>query len=376
MSSKWSSVVDIEFMQQAINLAKLGRYTTTPNPNVGCVLVNDNQVVGQGYHQKAGLGHAEVNALAQAGELAQGATAYVTLEPCSHFGRTPPCAQGLIDAGVARVVIAMVDPNPQVAGRGIKMLEAAGVSVTSNVLEAQARALNPGFLSRMERKRPFVQVKLGSTLDGCTALSHGQSQWITSADSRVDVQAFRAQSCAILTGSNTVLADNPSLNLRWDELGKVKSSITEQQLRQPIRIVLDSKNRVKPSHKMISIESSILLVRRTQDALSWPSHVEQLVIPGQGAIDLTQLMSVLAKRDINLVWVEAGQTLSGGLLEANLVDEIIIYQAPKLMGSNNKGLFSMPSVQGIEQLVDLTIKDLRMVGQDIRVIASPQRKQS
>jgi len=372
--SKAQSIIDIEMMQHAINLAKLGRFTTTPNPNVGCVLTVGNEIVGRGYHQKAGQGHAEVNALMDAGERAKGATAYVTLEPCSHFGRTPPCAQGLIDAGISRVVIAMTDPNPKVAGRGIAMLEDAGISVTSGILTQLARDLNPGFLSRMEKKRPFVTVKLGSTLDGATALNDGTSQWITGSEARVDVQQWRAQSCAILTGSATVLADNPSLNLRWPEIGQVSDVINQSQLRQPIRIVIDSRNQVTPNHKMVAIESPIIIVRRQADELPWPSHVEQLIMPGEGQLDLNDLMIELARREINSVWVEAGQTLCGALLEANLVDKVIIYQAPKLMGSGNKGLFTLPSVNHIDKLVDLTIDDVRLVGNDIRISATPKRE--
>jgi len=368
------AIIDTQMMQRAINLAKLGRFTTTPNPNVGCVLTKNNEIVGQGYHQKAGQGHAEVNALADAGSLAQGATTYVTLEPCSHFGRTPPCAQGLIDAGISRVVIAMIDPNPNVAGRGIKMLEQAGISVTTGILTDLARDLNPGFLKRMEAKRPFITVKLGSTLDGGSALRDGSSQWITGGDARVDVQQWRAQSCAILTGSATVLADNPSLNLRWPEIGQVSDVISENELRQPIRIVIDSRSQVTPQHKMIAIASPIILVRRAKDSLQWPNHVEQLVMPGEGVIDLNALMAELARREINSIWVEAGQTLCGALLEAQLVDNIIIYQAPKLMGSNNKGLFSLPSVNHIDQLVELNIDDVRLIGQDIRITATPKRE--
>jgi len=372
--NRTQSIIDSQMMQVAINLAKQGRFTTAPNPNVGCVLTVDNCIVGRGFHQKAGQGHAEVNALADAGTLAYGATAYVTLEPCSHFGRTPPCAQGLIDAGISRVVIAMTDPNPQVAGRGIAMLEQAGISVTTNVLTAAARELNPGFLCRMEHKRPYITVKLGATLDGATALVDGTSQWITGAPARVDVQQWRAQSCAILTGSATVLQDNPSLNLRWPEIGQVSEVIEESELRQPVRIVIDSRNQVTPSHKIVTINSAIILVRRQADKQQWPSHVEQLIMPGQGQIDLTQLMTLLAKREINSVWVEAGQTLCGALLEADLVDKVVIYQAPKLMGSGNKGLFTLPTVNSIDQLVDLTIDDLRLVGNDIRISATPTRE--
>jgi len=359
------------YMQQAINLAKLGRFTTSPNPNVGCVLVKHDQVIGSGYHQRAGEGHAEVNALREAGDKAVGATAYVTLEPCSHFGLTPPCANGLIDAGIKRVVIAMVDPNPQVSGRGIAKLKQAGIEVSAGLLENQARALNPGFIKRMTTKMPMVTAKLGVTLDGCTALNDGTSQWITGPDARVDVQYFRAQHCAILTGSTTVVSDNPSLNLRWDELGGVRDVITQSQLRQPIRVVIDSGNNVLPSHKMVGIQTPIILVRRVQDNHDWPAHVEQLIIEGCGQFDLTQVLQLLANRGINSLWVEAGAGLCGALLSAKLLDKIVLYQAPKLIGDLGKGSFHLPGVKAMDQLVDLTIDDLRMVGRDIRIVATP-----
>lgn len=364
------SVADVEYMQRAIQLAKKGRFTTTPNPNVGCVLVRDGVIVGEGYHQKAGEGHAEVNALAQAGDKARGATAYVTLEPCSHFGRTPPCSQALIDSGVSRVVTAMEDPNPKVAGRGLAMLEAAGVSTLSGVLEQQARTLNPGFLSRMERKRPFITIKMASTLDGQTALSDGTSKWITSSDARCDVQQFRAQHCAIITGANTVLVDDPSLNLRYDELGALQDEFSKEQLRQPLRVVIDSQNRVTPTHKMIAIKSPVILVRRKSDENHWPEHVEQLIMSGEGHIDLNELMALLANREVNSVWVEAGATFAGALIEARLCDELIIYQAPKLMGTNNKGLLNLPSIDHMNKLQSVNITDIRMVGCDVRIRAT------
>jgi len=368
------SVTDIEFMQRAINLAKNGRFTTTPNPNVGCVLVKDGQVIGEGFHRQAGQGHAEVNALAQVKGSAKKATAYVTLEPCSHYGRTPPCSKGLIEAGVSRVVVGMQDPDPRVAGRGLAMLEAAGISTVCGVLEQQSRDLNPGFLSRIEKKRPFITIKMASTLDGCTALNDGSSQWITGSEARRDVQQFRAQHCAILTGTGTVLADNPSLNIRYNELGYLQQSISESALRQPLRIVIDSQNKVLPSHKMIGIKSPVLLVRREADEQSWPGHVEQLVMSGKGHIDLNSLMVELAKRDINSVWVEAGATLAGALIESDLCDELIVYQAPKLMGTNNKGLVTLPSIDHMNKLLDLNVTDVRMIGQDMRYRATLVKK--
>lgn len=366
-----TALTDRQYMQQAINLAKRGRFTTSPNPNVGCVLVKNGSVIGAGYHHQAGSGHAEVNALQQAGDDASGATAYVTLEPCSHFGRTPPCADGLIKAGVKRVVIAMTDPNPQVSGRGMARLERAGIDVSAGLLEAQARALNPGFIKRMITNMPLVTVKLGISLDGRTALADGRSQWITGSDARSDVQQFRAQSCAILTGSGTVVTDDPSLNLRWAELGAVQDVIEPSQLRQPVRVVVDSENKVLPSHKMIAIESPIILVRRVKDTNQWPQHVEQLIMEGCGQFDLAAMLETLASRGINSVWVEAGARLCGALLSQKLVDKIVIYQAPKLMGDLGKGLFHLPDINTMTQLVDLTIDDLRMVGRDIRIIAIP-----
>jgi len=369
-----SEQCDRQYMQQAINLAKLGRFTTSPNPNVGCILVKNKKIIGRGYHQRAGEGHAEVNALREAGSEAVGATAYVTLEPCSHFGRTPPCANGLIDAGISRVVIAMVDPNPQVAGRGIAKLEQAGVEVSSGLLESQAQALNPGFIKRMTTEMPWVTVKLGVTLDGCTALNNGVSQWITGPDARIDVQQFRAQHCAILTGSDTVLSDDPSLNLRWDELGGVRDVINQAQLRQPIRVVIDSGNKILPSHKMIGIESPIILVRRAQDNNQWPQHVEQLIVAGDGQFDLSQILALLARRNINSLWVEAGASLCGALLSQQLVDKLVVYQAPKLIGDLGKGLFNLPQISTMDKLVELTFDDVRMVGRDIRIVATPNYK--
>lgn len=370
------TVADIEFMQRAINLAKKGRFTTTPNPNVGCVLVKNGKVIGEGYHQKAGQGHAEVNAIANVDDVEsiKGATAYVTLEPCSHYGRTPPCSKELIEVGVARVVIAMQDPNPQVAGRGIAMLEDAGITTTCGILEQQSRALNTGFLNRMEKSRPFVTIKMAATLDGATALNDGTSQWITASDARIDVQGFRAQHCAILTGSGTVVADNPSMNIRYAELGYLQGEIEQSSLRQPLRVVIDSKNLISPTHKMIAINSPIMLVRREKDNQEWPSHVEQFIMPGTGKIDLHALMVELANREINSVWVEAGAHLAGALVEHDLCDELIVYQAPKLMGTGNKGLLTLPSIDHMDKLLDINITDVRMVGCDIRYRASCLKK--
>lgn len=357
------------FMSRAVALAKRGRYTTAPNPNVGCVLVQGTDIVGEGYHQRAGEGHAEVNALRMAGDKAKGCTAYVTLEPCSHYGRTPPCADGLIAAGVAKVVIAMTDPNPQVSGRGIDKLKAAGIEVVSGLLESQARELNPGFIKRMESGLPYVRVKLGASLDGRTALANGQSKWITSPQARRDVQQWRAASHAILSGSGTVLADDPSLNVRWGELGELQQELAESQLRQPVRVIIDSGNRIVPELKLFSLEGPVILVRREADDRLWPTHVQQLIVPGTGQFSLEQVLKALAGEGINDLWVEAGAGLTGALLSDNLVDELVVYQAPKLMGDQGKGLFHLPGIEQMTDVINLSFDDVRLVGPDLRIVA-------
>ena len=371
MSDAQFTVADRRHMARALELARRGRFTTAPNPNVGCVLVQGDSVVGEGYHVKAGEGHAEVNALRMAGDKARGSTAYVTLEPCSHYGRTPPCADGLINAGVARVVVAMTDPNPQVAGRGLKKLTDAGICVAHGLMEAEARALNPGFIKRMEQGLPFVTVKLGASLDGRTALNNGESQWITSPLARQDVQRFRAASHGILSGSGTVLADDPSLNVRYAELGLDETVLAEEQLRQPLRVIVDSSNRVMPEAKLAGLPGEVWLLRREEDGLSWPESVEQLLLEGDGQLDLREAMQVLAARGVNDLWVEAGAKLTGALLVAGLVDRVIIYQAPKLMGDEGRGLFHLPGIKHMPDVIDLEIADLRMVGPDVRIIATP-----
>ncbi|OLQ75931.1 riboflavin biosynthesis protein RibD [Photobacterium proteolyticum] len=367
------SPIDHAMMLRAIELAKRGRFTTAPNPNVGCVIAHGDNIVGEGYHYQAGQPHAEVFALRAAGDKARGATAYVTLEPCSHYGRTPPCAEALVKAKVSRVVCAMVDPNPQVAGRGIEMLQVAGIEVQTGLFEADAQALNPGFIKRMKTGLPYVQLKLASSLDGRTALSNGQSKWITGAAARADVQRFRARAGAILSTSATVLADDPSLNIRWDELGDVvQQEYPQSAVRQPCRVVIDSRNRVTPDHKLVHLPGRTILARREQGHEAWPQSVEQLLVPATeagGPLDLPALMKALSEQDINHVWVEAGAGLAGALLSAGLVDELIIYQAPKLMGSDSRGLVDLQGVTEMSQVPELAISDVRMVGPDIRITA-------
>ena len=355
------------YMARALKLAARGRFTTHPNPNVGCVIVKDGQIVGEGFHYRAGEPHAEVHALRMAGEKAQGATAYVTLEPCSHHGRTPPCCEALIAAGVSRVVAAMQDPNPQVAGRGLYRLQQEGVDVSHGLMMNEAEALNKGFLKRMRTGFPWIQLKMGASLDGRTAMASGESQWITSPQARRDVQRLRAQSHAILTSSATVLADDPALTVRWDELNADTQALYPQEnLRQPLRIVIDSQNRVTPQHRIVEQAGETLFARTREDERQWPENVRTLLVPEHnGRLDLVVLMMLLGKQQINSIWVEAGSTLAGALLEAGLVDELIVYIAPKLLGSDARGLCVLPGLEKLEQAPHFKFNEIRHVGPDI-----------
>lgn len=366
--------MDELYMARALELARRGRFTTTPNPNVGCVIVRDGEVVGEGYHFRAGEPHAEVHALRMAGEKARGATAYVTLEPCSHHGRTPPCCDALIAAGVTRVVAAMQDPNPEVAGRGLYRLQQAGIEVSHGLMMQEAEALNRGFLKRMRTGFPWVQLKLGASLDGRTAMASGESQWITSPEARRDVQRLRAQSSAILSTSATVLADNPSLTVRWDELNSdIQTDYAQQDLRQPIRVVIDSDNRVTPQHRLITQPGETWLARQQPDEREWPANVTQLRVPRlNGQTDLVSLLMLLGRRQINNVWVEAGAQLAGALLAAGVVDELIIYLAPKLLGDAARGLCHLPALAQLAEAPAFTFSDIRQVGPDLRLTLTPQ----
>lgn len=357
------SELDRKFMQTALDLAWQGRFSTSPNPRVGCVIARGEQIVGQGFHVQTGLAHAEVNALRQAGPLARDATAYVTLEPCSHIGRTGPCAQALIEAGIKRVVLAMRDPNPQVSGKGIEMLEQAGVHVESGLFTLQARELNLGFLSRQERNKPYIRLKIAASLDSKTALSNGQSQWITNNAARDDVQTLRAESCAVLTGVNTVIADNPLLNVR-----------RFSTLRQPVRIILDSQLRITPAFHVIQDTNSPTLIVTTirdkaKQAVFAPySHVSLLTMPPNqhGHIDLCELWSMLAQRNIGLILTETGATLNSALLASQAVDEIIYYQAPKILGASARDAIELPeNPQALNESYWQSV-DIRLLGNDCR----------
>ena len=359
-------------MARALQLARRGRYTTDPNPRVGCVLVRDGEVVGEGWHRRAGEPHAERIALAAAGERARGATAYVTLEPCAHHGRTPPCSQGLIEAGVARVVAAMVDPNPLVAGRGLEQLRAAGVEVASGLLEADARALNPGFVKRMQGQGPWVRLKLAMSLDGRTAMASGESQWITGPAARRDVQFQRARASAVLTGIGTVLADDPSLNVR---LSPAELKLPpDLPVRQPLRVVLDSRGRMPPKARMLGLpgETLVCLGEPVPDATEAKlraagARVERLPLDQGGRLDWKVVMETLAKNEINEVLLECGATLAGSALQAGVVDELIVYMAPHLMGDAARGLVRLPGVERLDQRIPLTLHDVRALGDDLRL---------
>jgi len=364
---------DFDFMARAFRLAERGLYTTMPNPRVGCVLVKDGEVIGEGWHERAGEPHAEVNALIHAGERVRGATAYVSLEPCSHTGRTGPCSQALIDAGISRVVYAMEDPNPLVSGRGIAIMRAGGIQVDGPVLEDDARALNPGFIRRMERKLPFVRCKLAMSLDGRTAMESGESKWITGPKARADVQRLRARSCAIVSGVDSVIQDNSSLTVRADELDLPNAS--DAAARQPLRVILDSRLRLPRNALMFKQQTPILLVHNgsaTADQLTgWPEFVELLALPAKdGRIDLHALLREVALRHCNEVLVEAGATLAGSFLRRGLLDEIIVYMAPKLLGSKARPIFELP-LETMSASLALKIQDIRALGRDWRITASP-----
>ena len=358
------SSTDHEYMAQALRLAEKGLCTTTPNPRVGCVIVRAGKVVGTGWHERAGESHAEIHALAQAGELAQGATVYVTLEPCSHHGRTPPCAEALIKAGVGRVVMAMVDPNPQVAGEGLTQLQQAGIQTDIGLLEEEAYQLNIGFVSRMTCGRPWLRLKIAASLDGKTALNNGVSQWITGAAARRDVHRLRARSCAVLTGIGTVLADDPMLNVREVET-----------TRQPLRVVVDSALRMPPTAKMLLAEETLVVTASSDPAKAGrlrEAGAEVLVLPPlDGRVDLARMLDELGQRGINEITVEAGRGLSGALVQQGLVDEFVIYFAPLLLGDRARGMFDLPELIAMDERRELRIADVAMVGRDVRIRALP-----
>lgn len=363
---------DHYFMGLAMQLAHKGRCTTMPNPAVGCVIVNNGEVIGQGWHEFAGGPHAEVNALASldAGEDAAGATVYVTLEPCCHEGRTAPCTTALLDAGVARVVAAMQDPNPKVAGKGMEILQQAGVETFWGIMQQQAEELNRKYCHRMKHGRPYVTAKIAMSLDGATAMASGESKWITSADARNDVQAIRRCSSAIMTGSGTVLQDDPSLTVR--------NTDGDDEEKQPVRVIVDSRAKITSKSKIINTPGEKLVF--TAAAGNDDNDADQglgqcagvTLMPTtlvDGKLDLEQVMQQLAGLEINDVLLECGETLNGAMLQRGLINELVIYMAPKIMGNNTKGLFSLPVLHKMRDTIDLEITDIRAVGQDWRITA-------
>jgi len=364
-----TAVHDLKYMAHAIQLAQRGLYTTDPNPRVGCVVVREDKIVGEGWHQQAGGPHAEIAALEDAGERAKGADVYVTLEPCSHHGRTPPCIDALIRAGVSRVVMAMEDPNPLVSGAGRQALIQAGVEVSVGACRDMAAALNPGFISRMTRQRPFVRCKLAMSMDGRTAMASGESKWISGDAARRDVQHLRARSSAILTSVGTVLADDPAMTVRSHGNTDPKS-----ELRQPLRVIVDSQLTTSAQAAIFQQPGETLLATLMPEdkaqCFAVMPNVSSVQLPAYNKrVDLSALLMYLAKREINEVLLEAGATLCGAMLQAELVDELVIYMAPHLMGDEARGLFALPGLDAMAERISLDIKDVRAVGDDWRITA-------
>ena len=370
---------DHQYMSRAIQLARRGLYSTDPNPRVGCVIVKDDVVLSEGWHQKAGQPHAEIEALNNAkqnytSENVSGATCYVTLEPCVHHGRTSPCTESLINAGIRKVIAASIDPNPLVAGKGLQQLKEAGIETASGLMEVQAAELNPGFTMRMQQERPLVRCKLAMSLDGKTALSNGDSKWISSAESRMDVQKLRARSSAIMTGIGTVIADDPSLNVRLSE-----SSEWAKHGRQPLRVILDSELEISPEAKILNVAGEVIIFHQSNNE----DRQEQLENKGvelvtideaRGAPFLKQALNYLAtEKEINEILLETGSTLAGEMLQAGLIDELIIYIAPALLGQDAKSLFQLPLLDSMSDRISLDFSDIRSIGKDIRIKATVNR---
>ncbi|MBI6574764.1 bifunctional diaminohydroxyphosphoribosylaminopyrimidine deaminase/5-amino-6-(5-phosphoribosylamino)uracil reductase RibD [Pseudomonas viridiflava] len=367
------AALDVHYMARALELARKGLYSTHPNPRVGCVIVREGQIVGEGWHALAGEPHAEVHALRQAGEQARGATAYVTLEPCSHHGRTPPCADALVNAGVTRVVASMQDPNPEVAGRGLLRLMTAGIAVQCGVLEAEARALNKGFIKRMETGQPYVRVKLAMSLDGRTAMASGESQWITGPEARSAVQRLRAQSSVVLTGADTVLADKARLTVRPEELGLNAELTALAAARAPLRVLIDGRLRVPLDAPFFQAGSALVATCAAASARGRyhdEGHEIVAMADSAGHVDLRKLLTELGTRGVNEVLVEAGPRLAGAFTRLGLVDEFQIFIAGKFLGSSARPLLDLPLAQMSEAL-ELKIVEMRAVGNDWRVIALP-----
>ncbi len=376
-------------MAKAIELARNGQYSTMPNPRVGCVLVKDGELLSQGWHQQPGQGHAEVEAIAaasRAGADTRGATAYVTLEPCSHHGKTGPCCEALEKAGIARLVYGMEDPNPEVSARGLEYIRSKGIAVSGPVLEDECRALNPGFISRMLHRKPLLRIKLAMSLDARTAMANGESKWITSASSRRDVQRLRASSCAVISGIDSIIHDNPAMNVRREDLGLSEELCELALTQQPMRVVLDSSLRMSPDAQLLSKPGKVLLctladVDGNQEqqlkAQALKAACPELEIlqakEREGRIDLHWLVAELAERQCNEVLVETGASLAGSFLRRGLLDELIVYMAPKLLGSNARPIFELP-LDTMAAHLPLMIDSIEPIGQDWKILARPDRE--
>jgi diaminohydroxyphosphoribosylaminopyrimidine deaminase/5-amino-6-(5-phosphoribosylamino)uracil reductase len=356
---------DRAHMARALQLAEKGRYAAHPNPMVGCVVVRDGEIVGEGWHAVAGEAHAEINALRVAGERARGASVFVTLEPCAHHGKTPPCADALIEAGVAEVVVGFEDPNPSVSGAGLDALRRAGIAIRTGLLQAEVQTLNRGFIRRVTEGRPWVRLKIAASLDGRTAMANGQSRWITGPEARSDVQVLRAASGAVMTGIGTVLTDDPSLTVR--------DAAIDTQGKQPLRVILDKHLRVPASAKMLSLpgETVVYCIEDRDRGPLVDAGAEVVRVPetGDGLVDIDAVLEDLGKREVNDLLVEAGPALAGSLITGGYLDELVIYQAPHIMGSETLGMFRTPAWTELGDRCALEIIDVRMVGADTRITA-------
>jgi diaminohydroxyphosphoribosylaminopyrimidine deaminase/5-amino-6-(5-phosphoribosylamino)uracil reductase len=368
---------DQYYMARALRLAKRGLWTTDPNPRTGCVIVREGEIVGEGWHKVAGEPHAEIYALQMAKEKAKGATCYVTLEPCCHHGRTPPCSDALIKAGITRLVAAMTDPNPLVYRKGIEQLSKAGIIVNTGILSNDAEQLNPGFLMRMRQNRPYIRCKLGMSFDGRTAMASGESKWITSQDARRDVQCLRARSSAIMTGAGTVLADDPQLTVRDDELPCLLEPEKPAKIKQPLRVVIDTHLSTPADARMLKIPGETVIFTASNSdspkAMLEKAGARVIYLPSrEREVDLPAACQLLAEEyEVNELLMETGATLSGAMLRAGLIDEMKIYMAPILMGNKARGLFDLPNIELLDQHISLDIVDICAVGRDWRITAYP-----